>query len=501
MWTRRLFSSGVSGGRFVALYDSLIAGGSIRPDVRQQKVVQLMQNLANTLESKPVGYLAATQQTSYAWFSKASKPQSTASITRGLYIYGGCGTGKTMLMDIFFDKVKFSPKKRVHFHEYMIDVHHRLFRMQKNGVRTVTDGKDLVEMVGDELLEEARLLCFDEFQVTHISDAVIMRRLFSYMFARGVVVVATSNRPPQDLYKNGLNRELFSPFIPVLEKHCVVHNMDSETDYRQLTVASEDWFRVLFSTVQELESKFFHMATNEIDHDTVSIEVQSRTIAVRRAAKKSRIAWFPFGELCDKPLGSADYIAIANRFHTVFIEGIPKLTLQERDQVRRLITLIDALYDHGTRIVLSTDAPSVMEIFTVDEATKTMSSMDEVFAWDRTVSRLTEMISVEYLIRHIRKLAPSEFFGQFDLDDAKLSESDLRQIFVRYDKNNDSVIAVAGLNRMINELATVLGDPASSMTADEQLLSVLTTDGRRIHFDAFKQFVDENGLIALVRNE
>jgi predicted ATPase len=520
----------VSGGRFVGLYNSLVAEGKIRPDPRQHAVVSLMQSLGDQLELTATRPLLVNRQQS-GWFGRlggatnVSEPINS-SAARGLYIFGGCGTGKTMLMDLFFANVNFTPKKRVHFHEYMIDVHARLFRMQKSDAARMSKcdtewtaasadaqrrsvaahasggGQDLVERVADELIAEAGLLCFDEFQVTHISDAVIMRRLFSYMFARGVAVVATSNRPPEDLYLNGLNRDLFLPFIPLLKSHCVVHNMDSAVDYRQLTSASEfEWFRVVFANLQELEAKFFHIASNEIDFDTTSVEVQGRSVAVRRAAKKSKIAWFTFKELCDKPLGSADYIAIAKRFHTVFIEAVPKLTLQERDQVRRFITLIDALYDHGTRIVMSTDAPTVADIFTVDEATKKASVMDEVFAWDRTVSRLTEMTSVEYLIRHIRKLDPAEFFGQFDLDDASLSESDLRQIFVRYDKNNDAVIAVAGLNRMINDLAFVLGDPAPSVTANQSVIKKLSLDGRRIHFDAFKQFVDTNGLLALVRNE
>ncbi len=219
-------------------------------------------------------------------------------------------------------------------------------------------------------------------------------------------------------------------------------------------------------------------------------------MAIRRAAKNSSIAWFTFKELCDKPLGSADYIKVATRFHTVFIENIPELTLQERDQVRRFITLIDALYDNGVKIVVSTESLLLKDIFTVDEVTRKTSSMDEVFAWDRTVSRLTEMTSIEFLIRHIRRLSPEEFFRQFDLDAAQLPESDLRQIFVRYDKNNDAIIAVAGLNRMVNDVYKVVTKSDAGRNASPALIERLSKDGRRVHFDVFKKFVAENGLVS-----
>jgi predicted ATPase len=510
----------------VQLYDSLIASGKIRPDPRQGAVVSLMQNLGDELER---GGVPRRNSTSSSWFSRAAvAAPAVTPLVQGLYIYGGCGTGKTMLMDLFFKEVSFDKKKRVHFHGYMIDVHQRLFRMQRSDASRLQkcdtqwtaasadaqrvsvsrnssscQNSDLVERVADSLLCEARLLCFDEFQVTNISDAVIMRRLFSIMFEKGVVVVATSNRPPEDLYLNGLNRELFVPFIPLLKDYCIVHNMDSATDYRQLTTGSDqDTYKVYFAPLVEaasarLESKFFQMAQNDIDYDNNMLEVQGRSIAIRRAAKNSAIAWFTFNELCDKPLGSADYISIAKRYHTVFLEGIPKLTMQERDQVRRFITLIDALYDHGTKLVCSSDSIIMDDIFEVDDVTRKSSTVDEIFAWDRTVSRLTEMTSVEYLIRHIRKLTPQEFFGQFDLDAHMLPEADLRQIFVRYDKNNDSVIAVAGLNRMVSDLDHVVsgGKPSLSMAAPS-VLEKLSKDGRRIHFDVFRKFVDENGLVS-----
>jgi hypothetical protein len=273
--------------------------------------------------------------------------------------------------------------------------------------------------------------------------------------------------------------------------------MDSSVDYRQLTTAPHNQVFFPQGSNDRLESKFFKLARNEIDLNNLGIDVQGRTIAIRRVAKNSSISWFTFHELCDKPLGSADYISIAKKFHTVFIENIPKLTIGERDQVRRFITLIDALYDNHVRLVCSSAADNVGEIFTVDEVTRKNSSMDEIFAWDRTVSRLIEMCSEEYQIKHCRGLSVDEFYGQFDLSASKLPSEDLQDIFVRYDKNNDRVIALAGLNRMLNEINTVLTHhhPDKVLTASEKLRKELcgSANGTRVFYDKFEKFVNSNG--------
>ena len=531
MIARRLFS-GVSGGRFTQLYETMISEGKIRSDPRQVSVVGLLQSLGDRVESGALSrsIVPPVSRLFGGWLYSNPTATSIRAMpqVRGLYLYGGCGTGKTMLMDLFHSNLIFSKKKRVHFHEYMIDVHARLIKAQKRNAERRTkfntewtgsaaaaqresldkskkfDGAtDLVEQVANDLIAEAQLLCFDEFQVTFISDAVIMRRLFSYLFQKGVVVVATSNRPPEDLYLNGLNRELFTPFIPLLREYCHVHNMDSAVDYRQLTTSAEEYGRVFFAPLTEknianLEAKFYRLARNSVQQ--TSVEVQGRSIPVRRAGIKSSIAWFSFSELCDKPLGSADYIAVAKRFHTIFLEGIPNLTLQERDQVRRLITLVDALYDHQVRLVSSSAAEDVGALFTVPEDVKKSSSMDEVFAWDRTVSRLTEMMSLEYQIRCIRRMSGDEFYNQFSLDDGNLSHDRLREIFVRYDKNNDQVIAVTGLNRMVAELATHAGEETMRTSASPAVIAELTEgNGRRVQFGTFAKYVDNLGILAILR--
>ncbi|KAF4708386.1 Lactation elevated protein 1 [Perkinsus olseni] len=294
-----------------------------------------------------------------------ARPEIPPVAFRGLYLWGGCGSGKSMLMDLFYQHVAVRAKKRVHFHEWMMDVHSRLHesqlrsssRMAKcNTAWTAASAEaqrlslqcevgghqnDLIDQVADEMMKEAWLLCFDEFQVTFISDAVIMRRLFSKLFERGCVVIATSNRPPEDLYKNGLNRGLFLPFIPMIKRFTEVVNLDSSVDYRYIMAQAAnggDDRSVFLSPLNDynkrlLEAKFYRMAKNEVNTHQ-KLEIQGRHLDVRRAARHTALAWFTFKELCDRPLGAADYLAIGKHYHTIFIEDVPVLTMNERDQAR-----------------------------------------------------------------------------------------------------------------------------------------------------------------------
>jgi len=403
---------------------------------------------------------------------------------KGLYIYGGCGTGKTFLMDMFYDSVNVKAKKRIHFHEWMIDVHDRLHRLQKQNAMVTEKANsewtaeaalaqqkalkamkgadssqqgagadDLVAQVASEMLSEAWLLCFDEFQVTHISDAIIMKRLFSILWEKGCIVIATSNRPPKDLYLNGLNRPLFLPFIPMLESFCDVHDIASEVDYRLITTSEEEDRRVyIYPNGKEeeklLERKFYRICHGEV-LTGAQVETQGRRIVVPKAAVNSNVAWFRFKDLCDKPLGAGDYLAVASAFHTIFVADIPKLTLQERDQVRRFITMVDAFYEKHTKLVCTAEVDPI-KLFYVTEEDKATSVADEIFAWDRTVSRLVEMQSAKYLSEAARNIDGEQFLGQFKL--TSLTEDDLDEMWRRYDRDDNGTLDPEEVRHMLEDI-------------------------------------------------
>mmetsp|Transcript_88893 Transcript_88893/g.229310 ORF Transcript_88893/g.229310 Transcript_88893/m.229310 type:complete len:624 (+) Transcript_88893:132-2003(+) len=525
-------------------YKDMCGAGEITHDPNQEQVIARLDELASKLN----GYVpqrqsrapaAATKGTANGagggflsgLFGGANKksaaPPKPAELPRilpigpkGLYVWGGCGSGKTFLMDMFYNSVQVERKQRIHFHEWMISVHERLHRLQKskamvqekaNTEWTATaalaqqkqlknasakneSADDLVEQVANEMMSEGWLLCFDEFQVTHISDAIIMKRLFEVLFARGVVVVATSNRPTEDLYLNGLNRSLFLPFIPMLNDFCDVHNIPSRTDYRLVTEGEEKDRRVYISPNGEdeqklLERKFYRICHGEVQTGC-QVELQGRKVVVPKAAAMSNVAWFNFKDLCDKPLGAADYLAVAHAFHTVFISDIPKLTLQERDQVRRFITLIDAFYEKHTKMVC-TAALNPIELFSVTEEDKKTSVADEIFAWDRTVSRLIEMQSIKYLSEQARALDGEQFLGQYNIQ--SLSDEDLQDMWRRYDADDSGHIDKDELRVLLEDLLEkqkghrCLGDDVFQLS-----LETMDLDGSGdISFDEFEKYFKE----------
>ncbi|CAE7815071.1 Afg1l, partial [Symbiodinium microadriaticum] len=319
--------------------------------------------------------------------AKAAMSLKPAHGQRGLYLWGGTGTGKTFMMNMFYDKINIKEKKRIHFHEWTIEVHERLHQKKMQHASRDNTADDLVEQVATDMMREGWLLCFDEFQVTHISDAIIMKRIFSVLFELGAVVVATSNRPPQDLYLNGLNRPLFLPFIPMLEDFCKVHGIGAEVDYRMTSTCDGEDDRVYITPngpaeQKLLESKFAKICQGKF-RTGAQVEAQGRKVLVPRCAEMSDVAWFDFSDLCNKALAAADYLAIGHAFHTVFLANIPKLTMQERDQVRRFITLIDALYECHTKVVCTAELDPI-PLFYVSEEERNISIADEIFAWDRT---------------------------------------------------------------------------------------------------------------------
>ncbi len=305
---------------------------------------------------------------------------------RGVYLWGDVGRGKTMLMDLFFDVVPVAKKRRDHFLTFMQSVHAEIFAIrqrQKSG--QVWDDDDPVKLVARQIADKSLLLCFDEFQVSDITDAMILGRLFDTLFDLGVVVVSTSNRRPDDLYKDGLNRHAFLPFIKRFKSQMDVVALDSPSDYRLGKLAGEQVYLAPLSKEADIGvQKLWQQLTETEKGQRQILEVQGREFVVPQAARA--VARFSFADLCEPALGGADYIAIASNFKTVFIEHVPILGREQSNEVKRFITLIDAFYDRGIKLVVSADA--------MPEALYTDGP--HVFEFGRTASRLIEMQSRQY---------------------------------------------------------------------------------------------------------
>jgi cell division protein ZapE len=304
----------------------------------------------------------------------------------GVYLWGGVGRGKSMLMDLAFAHIGVHPKRRVHFNEFMLEVHARLRKARES-----EDG-DPIEPVADAIAAEAKLLCFDEMQVTNPADAMILSRLFGKLLAEGVKVVTTSNRRPGDLYKDGLNRELFLPFIALIEKSMLVVAVDGPTDYRLDRLAGVEVWHVPNGpeATAALAQAFFQLTDYPVEDrakvPTEELDVGGgRTLHVPKSLKG--VAVFSFKRLCGEARGAADYLAIARRFHTVIVVGIPVMGPNLRNEAARFVTLIDALYEHKVKLLAAADA----------EPEGLYPSGDGSFEFQRTVSRLEEMKSAEYL--------------------------------------------------------------------------------------------------------
>lgn len=302
----------------------------------------------------------------------------------GLYIHGSVGRGKTMLMDMFFEHVTFRPKRRIHFHEFMSEVHERIAAARKS-----VPG-DPIPTVAREIARESRLLCFDELHVTDIADAMILGRLFEAMFEDGIVVVATSNAMPQELYNHGLNRNLFVPFIRMIRERMVVVELDSAEDYRLQKLAGRPlYFSPADETALRQMDEIFKDLTGVETGAASELEVKGRRVPVPQAAHG--VARFSFEELCARPLGAADYLAIARQYHTVMIDGIPALSPAKRNEARRFVNLIDTLYDQRVGVIVSAET----------EVDGIYKEGDGAFFFERTMSRLIEMRSEDYLAKRM----------------------------------------------------------------------------------------------------
>lgn len=320
--------------------------------------------------------------------------EDVPEIPKGIYMHGGVGCGKTFLMDFFFENAPIDRKRRVHFHEWMLEVHDRLHRLKQSKIDT-----DILEYLTQQMLQQSWLICFDEFQVTDVADALLVRRLFTSMFQKGAVIVATSNRHPNDLYKNGLQRDLFLPFIHLLQDKCIVHSLlDSTTDYRALKAqqhADDAYLYPLNPTQRDIYESLFQMHVEGTKVKPMYLNTQGRSVYVPQASKQNKVAKFTFSDLCKNPLGAADYFCIAQAFPTVFVSDIPRLGLNDLNAVRRFITLIDCFYDHRIQLYCLADAPA-LELFHPGESVK-KGSYDEVFFFDRTISRLHEVACVRFI--------------------------------------------------------------------------------------------------------
>jgi cell division protein ZapE len=359
----------------LARYDRLVAAGELKPDAAQRRVAERLDRLARELEEQP-------NKGSVLWRMLGRKPDPV----RGVYLWGGVGRGKSMVMDLLYECANIKSKRRVHFHEFMLEVHDRL------RVERAKEQGDPIPPLAAAIAAEARLLAFDEMVVNNMADAAIMSRLFTAVIDHGTTIVTTSNRPPRDLYKDGLNRTLFLPFIDLIEARMDVMTLDGPTDYRLERLAgAPTWYAPLGDDTTAAVSRTFFRLTDYSPDDRAhvpSCELPvpgGRTLHVPKALKG--VGVFSFKRLCGEPRGAADYLAIARAFHTVIIVGIPVMGPERRDQAARFKVLIDALYEHKVKLIAAAAAaPESL-----------YPEGDGAFEFERTVSRLMEMQSADYL--------------------------------------------------------------------------------------------------------
>ena len=354
-----------------AAYATLLKAGELKPDPAQARAVEALDRLAAAF--RPKGLF------SNLFGSRDDGPA-------GVYLWGGVGRGKSMLMDLAFDHIAIEPKRRVHFHEFMLETHGRLRKARES------EEGDPIEPVAEQIAEQAKLLCFDEMQVTNPADAMILSRLFGKLLERDVKVVTTSNRPPRDLYIDGLNRELFLPFIDLIERRMLVVEVNGPTDYRLDRLAGVEVWHVPNGpeATADLSRAFFQLTDYPVEDrakvPTEELDVGGgRTLHVPKSLKG--VAVFSFKRLCGEPRGATDYLAIARRYHTVIIVGIPVMSRERRNEAARFVALIDALYEHKVKLLAAADA----------EPEGLYPAGDGSFEFQRTVSRLEEMRSAEYL--------------------------------------------------------------------------------------------------------
>jgi cell division protein ZapE len=371
-----------SAATFLEQYEALVSSGAIEPDAAQREVAEAF----GELDQKLIQYKPQRKQGLFGrlFGDKDNGPP------RGLYIHGEVGRGKTMLMDLFFQACPVEHKRRAHFHEFMAEVHERIYGFRQQIARGELPDADVIALTASAIFEQAWLLCFDEFHVTDIADAMILGRLFARLFELGTVVVATSNVAPEDLYKGGLNRALFLPFIAQIEEHMSVLRLDARTDFRLEKLAGvKMWLVPPDAAAAAALEKAWAKMTGNAPCRPRDISIKGRTLHV--PCSSHGVARFSFAELCEQPLAASDYLRLARDYHTIMIDRIPVMDYGERNAAKRFITLIDTLYDNGVKLMASA-AADPLSLYLANEGV-------EANEFKRTSSRLIEMGSESYLGR------------------------------------------------------------------------------------------------------
>jgi cell division protein ZapE len=376
---------GLASGAVVAVtlldhYTDDVAAGRIERDASQEDVVRRLEDLRLALADD-----SARVPGVLGWLSSSGRKGMPV---RGLYIWGDAGRGKTMLMDLFFDGTPVERKSRVHFHGFMASVHAFIHNWRQQRHNGSAKGDDPVAAVADAIAQKSWLLCFDEFSVTDITDAMILGRLFEALFARGVVIVATSNVRPDLLYENGLNRALFLPFIHMIEERMQIVRLDARIDFRLQKLREHDVYLVPpDARAAAALTDAFQRLTGKAHGAPITLDVLGHAVHVPQAC--ANVARFSFGDLCRMPLAAADFLALARRFHTVVLDAIPVIGGEQRDEAKRFITLIDTFYDRHVKLIASAEAEPA-EIYAGTQGFV-------AFEFKRTASRLVEMRSSDYL--------------------------------------------------------------------------------------------------------
>jgi cell division protein ZapE len=367
-------------GSFRTHYQALVSSGAIEPDAAQEEAAEAFADL----ERRLAGYKPVRKQ---GLFGRLFADKNEAP-PRGLYVHGEVGRGKTMLMDMFFQHSPVAHKRRAHFHEFMAEVHERIYGYRQNIARGEIADSDVIGLTAASIFDEAWLLCFDEFHVTDIADAMILGRLFSKLFDLGTVVVATSNVAPEDLYKGGLNRALFLPFIAQISDHMDVLRLDARTDFRleklagvKMWLVPADW-----NADAALDRVWIKMTGNAKSRSR-DISIKGRILHVPCSA--DGVARFSFADLCEKPLAASDYLRLAHDYHTIMVDRIPVMDHPQRNAAKRFIALIDTLYDNAVKLMASAEADP-LSLYLATEG-------HEAHEFKRTASRLIEMRSESYL--------------------------------------------------------------------------------------------------------